>query len=280
VAFGELPGFPPGSLFEDRHALAVSGVHRPPQAGICGRAEEGAESIVLSGGFVDDIDRGDEILYTGQGGRDPTSGRQVGPQRLSRGNLALANSLRHGLPVRVIRRVDGGGYRYDGLYRVEDYGPDIGEDGFLIWRFKLVALETSLMQERVRELPGLYEVARRCDVIISRVIRDTAVTRSVKRLYDYRCQVCGVQLDTPPGPYAEAAHIRPLGRPHDGPDALENVLCLCPNHHVLFDRWQLSLTDDLALIGERGRLYTHRHHVIAVANVRYHRARYEAAHAA
>ncbi|MGY2075623.1 HNH endonuclease [Blastococcus sp. SYSU DS0828] len=28
----------------------------------------------------------------------------------------------------------------------------------------------------------------------------------------------------------------PLGRPHDGPTVVENVLCLYPNHHVLFDK--------------------------------------------
>jgi hypothetical protein len=33
----------------------------------------------------------------------------------------------------------------------------------------------------------------------------------------------------------EAAHIRPLGAPHNGPDTWDNTLCLCPNHHVPFD---------------------------------------------
>jgi putative restriction endonuclease len=33
----------------------------------------------------------------------------------------------------------------------------------------------------------------------------------------------------------EAAHIRALGFPHNGPAVLENLLCLCPNDHVLFD---------------------------------------------
>jgi putative restriction endonuclease len=33
----------------------------------------------------------------------------------------------------------------------------------------------------------------------------------------------------------EAAHIRALGSPHNGPAVLENLLCLCPNDHVLFD---------------------------------------------
>ncbi len=30
-------------------------------------------------------------------------------------------------------------------------------------------------------------------------------------------------------------HIQPLGVPHNGPDELPNLLCLCPNHHVMFD---------------------------------------------
>ena len=54
---------------------------------------EGAESVVVSGGYPDDQDSGDEIIYTGQGGRD-TSGKHVKDQELEleRGNLALAKS--------------------------------------------------------------------------------------------------------------------------------------------------------------------------------------------
>lgn len=43
------------------------------QAGIGG----GGESIVQSGRYVDDIDDGDIIVYTGQGGRDLNTGRQI-----------------------------------------------------------------------------------------------------------------------------------------------------------------------------------------------------------
>lgn len=46
------------------------GVHRPHIAGIHGRETDCAYSIVLSGGYEDDIDNGDEFLYTGSGGRD------------------------------------------------------------------------------------------------------------------------------------------------------------------------------------------------------------------
>jgi putative restriction endonuclease len=278
VALGEAPGHPPGSVFADRRALAEAGVHRALQAGIVGRAEEGAESVVISGGYVDDEDYGDEVVYTGAGGRDPATGRQVAPQHLNRTNLALATSLRHGLPVRVVRRVQGVGYRYDGLFRVDDYWPETGIDGYRVWRFRLVRLpEEGMAEGRIGEQIALYGAAPRRAGTVTRVVRDTAVTREVKRLHDFRCQVCGARLDTPPGPYAEAAHVRPLGRPHDGPDVLANVLCLCPNHHVQFDRWAFALADDLALIGLDGQLRVHPHHRIEAEHVRYHRRLFEAA---
>jgi predicted restriction endonuclease len=35
--------------------------------------------------------------------------------------------------------------------------------------------------------------------------------------------------------YAEAHHVRPLGRPYNGPDTIDNIICVCPNCHVLLD---------------------------------------------
>ena len=68
--FGEIAGYPEGRKFDDRWALHIAGVHRPPQAGICGSGKDGAESIVLNGGYEDDRDDGDVIVYTGHGGND------------------------------------------------------------------------------------------------------------------------------------------------------------------------------------------------------------------
>jgi putative restriction endonuclease len=82
--FGELPGVPEGTLFEDRTELSKAGVHRPRQAGICGGKGEGAESIVLSGGYEDDIDSGDMIVYTGHGGNIPRTATQYQDQELDR----------------------------------------------------------------------------------------------------------------------------------------------------------------------------------------------------
>lgn len=277
MAFGHIDGVPVGSTFESRRALFEVGVHRQLQAGIAGRAREGAESIVLSGGYEDDRDFGSEILYTGQGGRDAASGQQVHDQQLNRGNLALANSMRQGLPVRVIRGASPevhdpppSGYRYDGLYRVTDFWPQIGESGHRVWRFRLVPFEAP-QSDRVGEHGASYNPAPRRKEQVERIVRRAAVAESVKRLHDYRCQVCGERLDTAAGSYAEAAHIRPLGRPHNGPDVAENVLCLCPNHHVLFDQFGLAIADDFELIGFPGRLRTHLRHRIAPAHVRYHR---------
>lgn len=292
--FGEIDGFPPGSWFPDRHSLAAARVHTPLQKGISGDREFGAESIVLSGGYEDDEDFGDVILYTGQGGNE--GGRQVAPQALLKGNLALARSCVIGRPVRVIRgarhvfrripdlRVDAG-YRYDGLYRVESFWRSAGRSGLPIWRFRLIRLPQSDAQDR--EAAGVAEDSppydrtdgplARYEATIQRLARNTEMAIAVKAIYSSRCQVCGTTVTTPAGDYAEAAHIRPLGSPHDGPDHPSNLLCLCPNHHVMFDLGGFVIRDDLTLMnpttGELlGRLHAHPDHVIERAHLAYHRS--------
>jgi putative restriction endonuclease len=66
------------------------------------------------------------------------------------------------------------------------------------------------------------------------------------------------------GPYAEACHIKPLGRPHNGPDTPENILCLCPNCHVLFDEFALWINDDLSIEGREDLLRVDPRHVISL----------------
>ena len=100
--FGAIPGVEIGATFENYAAMNAIGIHRQTQGGISGSGKEGTDSIIVSGGYEDDQDFGDEIIYTGQGGRDD-SGKQIANQELSRGNLALVKSQIEGLPVRVIR---------------------------------------------------------------------------------------------------------------------------------------------------------------------------------
>jgi putative restriction endonuclease len=54
--FGHIDGIPVEATFPDRRALLEAGVHRQLQAGIAGSAAEGADSIVVSGGYEDDDD--------------------------------------------------------------------------------------------------------------------------------------------------------------------------------------------------------------------------------
>ena len=142
--FGELPGVPEGTLFEDRAELSKAGVHRPRQAGICGGKGEGAESIVLSGGYEDDSDSGDVIIYTGHGGNIPRTATQYEDQELDRQNMALVISCKNRLPIRVVRGSKHkspwspeAGYVYGGLYRVVRWCEQRGKSGFRVFRFEL-----------------------------------------------------------------------------------------------------------------------------------------------
>lgn len=277
--YGDIAAFPVGSEWRNRVELAASYVHRPNQAGICG-GEDGAESIVVSGGYIDDEDRGSEIIYTGQGGNDPTTKRQIADQQLTRGNAGLVRSQLEGHAVRVIRGAGGdlqwspaSGFRYDGLFRVADHWHAIGKDGFRIWRFRLVALENA--DPPPAETTSPAGPAARIASVIQRLVRNTEVATRVKQLHDYHCQVCNLRLDTPTGPYAEGAHIRALGRPHDGPDIIGNVLCLCPNHHVLFDTGAIFV-DAQGIVRDMkgtaiGPLRTVSGHLINPDQLRYHR---------
>ena len=65
VILGAVPGIGVGKTFADRRALHDANVHRGLMRGIAPRGS----SIVLSGGYVDDEDFGNLIIYTGEGGK-------------------------------------------------------------------------------------------------------------------------------------------------------------------------------------------------------------------
>ncbi len=284
--FGEIPGVPVGSAFASRLEVKAAGLHRHQENGISGNSSDlGADAIVVAQMYKDDVDDGDVIVYTGEGGRGQGGDRQTENQTLTKGNLALARSEEHGLPVRVIRKATtrsdyapASGYRYDGLYVVTKHWQEPSIDGPLIWRFELV---------RQGEEDGWAEAAAagarpvgnphpgRTPGVVQRIVRSTQVTEWVKQLHKGRCQFCGVVLETPVGWYAEGAHVRALGTPHNGPDSVDNVLCLCPNDHVLFDKGALCVdggkvirTVDGAVVGG---LQVAPGHAIDPANFAYHR---------
>ncbi|XP_061329074.1 E3 ubiquitin-protein ligase UHRF2 isoform X3 [Pezoporus flaviventris] len=163
--YGPIPGVPVGTTWKFRVQVSEAGVHRPHVGGIHGRSNDGAYSLVLAGGFEDEVDRGDEFTYTGSGGRDLSGNKRIGEhsfdQTLTHMNRALAlncdaplddkngaesKNWRAGKPVRVVRSSKGRriskyapeeGNRYDGIYKVVKYWPEIGKCGFLVWRYLL-----------------------------------------------------------------------------------------------------------------------------------------------
>ncbi|CAA0817480.1 Histone-lysine N-methyltransferase family member SUVH9 [Striga hermonthica] len=150
---GEIPGVEIGDVFFFRMEMCVLGLHGQAQAGIdyvpisqSLNGEPIATSIIVSGGYEDDEDAGDVIVYTGHGGQDK-NGRQVEHQRLECGNLALERSMHYGIEVRVIRgfkyegSVSGKVYVYDGLYKVVETWFDVGKSGYGVYKFRLVRIE-------------------------------------------------------------------------------------------------------------------------------------------
>jgi putative restriction endonuclease len=244
--YGHLPGIDVGQIFKDRKELSQKRIHGPTQAGIWG-SQTGACSIVLSGGYEDDIDELDFIYYTGQGGQN-SSGKQIDDQKFTRGNEGLRISCDYNLPIRVTRgfQIKNGpisGYRYDGIYYVKKYERVEGRSGFLICRYTLESEKTfEILENEIKNnLKPDYIKAKRKQLNINTTIRDTKLGESIKKIYSYRCQVCDVYLKTPNQPVAIGAHIKGLGRPHNGPDILENMLCLCPNHHDQFDKYSFYI---------------------------------------
>ncbi|XP_020405510.1 histone-lysine N-methyltransferase isoform X1 [Zea mays] len=151
---GHLPGIDVGDHFYSRAEMVVLGIHSHWLNGIdfMGLKYQGKEysnltfplatCIVMSGVYEDDLDKADEIIYTGQGGNDLLGNhRQIGSQQLKRGNLAL---------------------------KVVDDWVQKGVQGHVVFKFKLKRLEgqPSLTTSEVRftraeapttisELPGL-----------------------------------------------------------------------------------------------------------------------------
>jgi len=249
--YGHIESIEVGTLFKNRSELSKAGIHRPTQAGICGGSKVAAESIVLSGGYIDDEDNGENIIYTGHGGQK--DGKQIKNQELTTGNAALKNSNELNIPVRVIRGFGGdpnwspkSGYRYDGLYSVEKYWREYGMEGYIIWRYFLLRTDqTKLIQNN-----NSLETSRR-EITTNSIIRNSELAQKIKSIHNFTCQICSEKLNTPSGPYVEAAHIRPLGKPSNGPDIAENIICLCPNHHKLLDKGGIIIDENFQVIHEK-----------------------------
>ncbi|KAI3811806.1 hypothetical protein L1987_21538 [Smallanthus sonchifolius] len=147
---GAVPGVNIGDVFFFRMELCLAGLHAPIMAGIdylsfkvSGDEEPIAVSIVSSGGYEDDGDDGDVLIYSGQGGVQRND-KLMMDQKLERGNLALEKSLHKGNEVRVVRGVKDGTsltgkiYVYDGVYKLHESWIEKSKSGCNVFKYKLI----------------------------------------------------------------------------------------------------------------------------------------------
>ncbi|KAG6783054.1 hypothetical protein POTOM_012485 [Populus tomentosa] len=173
-----------GEIWEDRLACRQWGAHLPHVAGIAGQSTYGAQSVALSGGYIDDEDHGEWFLYTGSGGRDLSGNKRTNKdqsfdQKFDKMNEALRLSCLKGYPVRVVRShkekrssyAPETGVRYDGVYRIEKCWRKNGIQGFKVCRYLFVRCDnepapwTSDVQgDRPRPLPVIKELKNAIDI--------------------------------------------------------------------------------------------------------------------
>ncbi|WP_094770586.1 YDG/SRA domain-containing protein [Microbacterium gorillae] len=270
MTYGPVPGVPTGARFRTRRALYDRRVHHDIRQIICGGPDPavGAESVLVPAGRPDDHDLGGILYLTGSG--NTRAGRVVSDQVLTGLNRILADNIDSGQPVRLIRET-AGEFAYDGLFLVEDAYLRSGVDGHAICQFRLRQMRPVAAPDR--SVPPAQ--AQRALATHYRLVRDPAVPARVKALYDHRCQICGIRIQTLAGAYSEGAHLVPLGGGTDGPDTDANVLCLCPNHHVMLDHGALAITDEWLVIDRDGQtigdLTLHPDHQLDPACARRHR---------
>ncbi|GAA6010684.1 hypothetical protein JCM11491_002895 [Sporobolomyces phaffii] len=177
--FGHIPRIAVGTTFNFRMEASQAAIHAPVVAGISGSPEAGTWSIAVSGGYVDDVDLGYRLTFSGSGGRD-LKGTAKMPKNLRTApqsadqtwdglNAALKRSVETKKPIRVLRGFKGKsafapeeGYRYDGLYVATKAWKDVGESGFKVCRIALVRLpgqpKIPVQEGRETEVENLKEL--------------------------------------------------------------------------------------------------------------------------
>lgn len=118
------------------------------------------------------------------------------------------------------------------------------------------------------EAVGLdLEPSQATALVAARRQRDRRMRELVLTAYEYRCAFCGYDGRIGAVPVGlEAAHVRWWA--FDGPDDVDNALCLCSLHHKLFDKGVLGLDDGhRILVSQRfvGHSPAARDHVTALA---------------
>ena len=128
--------------------------------------------------------------------------------------------------------------------------------GFGVWGLRSI-INTSLIASDIEEINDDNpndETPHRIQQETYRILRDTYLARKIKSIHNNYCQICSQTIKRNENEnYSEAHHIMPLGRPHNGPDIAENIIILCPNHHVMLDYGIIKL-DESSITQKFGHL--------------------------
>ena len=89
-------------------------------------------------------------------------------------------------------------------------------------------------------LTGEEDALERIGRTTYQLSRNATRAARLKELYEYSCQVCGMAIQLVGRLYAETHHIKPRNE-HNGKDFWDNMIVLCPNHHVEFDKGVLCV---------------------------------------
>lgn len=85
--------------------------------------------------------------------------------------------------------------------------------------------------------------------VVHRPFREAAFTRQVKSAYSHRCAFTGIEMRNGGGrSEVDAAHIKPVGDGHHGPDSVRNGLALSKTVHWMFDRGLISIDSDFKVL--------------------------------
>lgn len=135
---------------------------------------------------------------------------------------------------------------------------------------------TDNIEDTLENIRGNINPERK-EIKLNKIIRNSSIVKTLKKIYNNTCQICGTRLEIGVGTYySEVHHIRPLGKLHKGNDTTDNAIVLCPNCHTLFDKGSIGINPDtfrVIYFNENSTINDKQinfKHEIDIENIKYH----------
>jgi len=152
-----------------------------------------------------------------------------------------------------LSKYHGSFFDRDSMYIVQKYLVKLDEEIFDMIIEYLESQDTQIPQQAdtqdVFSEGEDYHLPGKVKYVSERVIRDTKIVNDLKEKYNHKCQICGKTIVLPSGKlYSEGHHIKPLSGVHRGPDVKNNIIIVCPTHHIEFDYGAIAIDPNTNLI--------------------------------